>query len=304
MIKRLSSAPLAISAAIFFFAVPKALPSDNYNQRGQIVVTADWVAAHLGRPSLVLLEIGEKSDYDKGHIPGARYFDWTRVSTPDGSGLSLELPPVSQLVSVFEDIGVTDKSTVVVYYGKEWVTATARVYLTLDYMGLRGRAFYLDGGLPEWRRTGHQVSTEVPHFEKGKLIVDPRTDVVTNLEYVRGELHQPGVALVDARENDCYSGRRSCHYFRPGHIPGAVNIPVESVIEDDGKLKSKDQLRRIFSSAGVHQGEQVVTYCHIGQRASLLYIIARDLGYDARMYDGSFEEWDSRSDLPVETGTN
>lgn len=288
----------AIAAALFFLALTTQAQIKSAPPR--IVVTPDWVAAHLHDPTLVLIEIGEKSDYDRGHIPGARFLEFEKVSTPEGSGLDLELPPVDDLVRVFEDLGVTDQSTVVVYFGKEWVTAAARVYLTLDYLGLRGRSHYLDGGLPAWRSTGHKVSTEIPQFTKGKLTPHPRSDVVTTVNYVSKELHQPGVALVDVREPDCYSGEHNCHFRRPGHIPGAVNIPVEAVINSDGELKNAEQLRRIFTDAGVHRGDQVITYCHIGQRASLLYIVARELGYDARMYDGSYEEWSSREDLPVE----
>jgi len=265
----------------------------------QIIVSTEWVAERIHDPNLVLLEIGEKSDYDRGHIPGARFFEFEKVSTPEGSGLDLELPPVDQLVKVFEDAGITDQSKVVVYYGKEWVTATARVYLTLDYLGLRDRTYFLDGGMPAWRKAGYQVSTDVPNLSKGTLTPHPRSDVVTNIDYVSKELHHPGVAIVDVRQSDCYNAKSDCH-FRPGHIPGAVNIPVEAVVNDDLKLKSTAQLRQIFADGGIHHGEQVITYCHIGQRASLLYIIARELGYDARMYDGSYEEWSSRTDLPVE----
>ncbi len=287
-----------IATALFLLAFTAQAQIKSAPQR--IVVTPDWLAARLHDPTLVLLEIGEKSDYDRGHIPGARFLEFEKVSTPEGSGLDLELPPVSELARVFEDLGVTDQSKVVVYFGKEWVTAAARVYLTLDYLGLRGRVYYLDGGLPGWRRTGHELSTETSHFTKGKLTPNPRSDVVTTVNYVSKELHQPRVALVDVREPDCYSGEHNCHFRRPGHIPGAVNIPVEAVINSDGELKNTEQLRQIFVDAGVHRGDQVITYCHIGQRASLLYIVARELGYDARMYDGSYEEWSSREDLPVE----
>ncbi len=130
-------------------------------------VSTQWVAEHLKDPSLVLLAVGEKSEYDGGHIPGARNFDYDRVSTPHGSGLMLELPPVEELVKVFEDVGVSDSSRVVVYFSSEWVTPTARVYLTLDYLGLRERVSYLDGGMAAWRKEGRAVSTEKPKFAKG-----------------------------------------------------------------------------------------------------------------------------------------
>jgi thiosulfate/3-mercaptopyruvate sulfurtransferase len=287
-------------AWVLMLALAAGAQSGGAKSHENYFVSTQWVADHLKDSSLVLLAVGEKSEYDRGHIPGARYLDYNRISTPHGSGLMLELPPVEQLVKVFEELGVSDSSRVVVYFSSEWVTPTARAFLTLDYLGLRDRISYLDGGMPAWRKEGRPVSTDKPSFAKGQLTPHPRSDVIAKLDDVQHELFKPGIALVDVREADCY-GSAGCYSERPGHIPGAVNIPWEELVGDDLKLKSTDELRKIFQSAGVKPGDEVIAYCHIGQRASFVYLVSRYLERNARLYDGSFEEWGGRRDLPLET---
>jgi thiosulfate/3-mercaptopyruvate sulfurtransferase len=86
---------------------------------------------------------------------------------------------------------------------------------------------------------------------------------------------------------------------RAGHIPGAANIPFSQLTGELTQLRDEPKLSRLFAAAGVKQGDTVVTYCHIGMQASLLYFAARRLGYNARIFDGSFEEWSKKAELPV-----
>jgi thiosulfate/3-mercaptopyruvate sulfurtransferase len=115
--------------------------------------------------------------------------------------------------------------------------------------------------------------------------------------YVLARLDAPGTTIVDARDARYYNGEAGGQP-RPGHIPNAVNLPFSSLIAGT-KIKDEAALRQIFAEAGVKAGSEVVSYCHIGMQASLVALAARMLGYEARVYDGSFEEWRGRDDLPV-----
>lgn len=265
-----------------------------------LIVSTEWLAKHLSDDGLVLLQVGEKPEYLAGHIPGAQFISLADISTPRGSGLALELPSVTQLRTTFEKLGVTDKSRVVVYFGKDWVTPTARVFMTLDYLGLGERTSILDGGLPAWRAESRPVTAEVGAPRSGHFTPRPNTKLVVDAAWVSANLNKPGVAIVDARASKFYTGAEAGQMPRAGHIPRAKSIPFDSVVEENNKFKSATVLRELFDKAGVKAGDSVATYCHIGQQASLLYFIARYLGYEAHLYDGSFEDWSHRPELPVE----
>jgi len=288
---------------LIFASIPEvqAQSQNSGNVRESLIVSTEWLGKHVKDDSLVLLQIGERKEYDAEHIPGAQFIQLSDISTPRGQGLILELPSVDQLKTTFERLGVTDKSRIVVYFSKDWVTPTARVFMTLDYLGLGDRTSILDGGLPAWRAEGRPVTAELRKPGPGHFTPKPNTKLVVDADWVKGNLNKSGVAILDARAARFYTGAAAGQMPRAGHIPNAKNIPFSSLVEEStNKFKSVETLRGLFAAAGVKQADSVTTYCHIGQQASLLYFVARYLGYEAHLYDGSFQDWSNRSELPVE----
>jgi thiosulfate/3-mercaptopyruvate sulfurtransferase len=295
--------PVLLLWGFYSSAQEKSATNPASAPREPMLVTVDWLADHLGDPSLVLLHIGEKKDYDTGHIPGAQFLAYESISTPHGQGLMLELPPVEQLVSVFERLGISNRSHVILYFGTNWASPTTRVYWTLEYLGLGDRTSILNGGLVAWEATHHPVSTEIKQPAKGSITPAPRKEVVADAAWVSSHLNRPGVTIIDARTHEFYNGSQSDGNPRSGHIPGAANLSYLDVVDqDNNKFKSQNALKELFRAAGLKPGNQMVSYCHIGQRATILYFTAKMLGYDAKMYDGSWEDWSHRMDLPVVTG--
>jgi len=271
---------------------PAATPS-----REPWLVTTAWLQEHLGDPDLVVLQIAAtRREYRLGHVPGARFL-WAQSyapSTPDGS---YDLPTFEQAAALAAELGLRTDSRIVIVYSGLQVQQTARALLTLEQYGLGRRASILNGGFDVWKAEGRPVSTETPQFAAGTARPTTGGRFVTDAAYVQGRLNQPATTIVDAREARFYRGEGGGQP-RPGHIPGAVNVPFVSLL-DGSRIKDEAALREVFTAAGVKPGTEVVSYCHIGQQASLVWLAARILGHDARLYDGSFEDWSGRDDLPV-----
>jgi thiosulfate/3-mercaptopyruvate sulfurtransferase len=274
----------------------------DHGTRNSMLVSTAWLAGHLEDPNLVILSIGQKAEYVQGHIPGALYLEYadTRVAK-SLAGLTFELPPVADLVEVFGKLGVTNDSHIILYFSKDMVAPTTRVFLTLDALGLGSQTSVLDGGFPVWQSEGRPVSTEARLVIRGKLEPCPQNDVITGVDYVRANLHGSGVAIVDARDLEYYTGARHADGKRAGHIPGAHGLTYSTLLDGSGKFRTPDLLAAMFRDAGIQPGDRVVAYCHIGQQATVVYFVARYLGYDARLYDGSWEDWSAHTELPAET---
>jgi len=274
-----------------------------------LVVTTGWLAAHRGDPDLVILHVAmDRGDYDRGHIPGARWLNPHELLSmaPPGS----ELPSAEHIDSVLGALGI-GPGTRVVYYGDTWMSP--RVFLALEYVGLGDHASWLDGGLPLWRKEQRPLSTDAPTWTPGHVEARAHPDIVVDATSLRAQLESPRLLLVDGRSPGEYSGTdHSERLPRSGHIPGAVNLPWERTFTDgaaalDGTpslLQSREVLRKLFTDAGFTDGRELVTYCTVGLRASHLYFIARYLGYRPRLYDGSMSEWSRKQELPMVSGPN
>jgi thiosulfate/3-mercaptopyruvate sulfurtransferase len=253
----------------------------------------------------VLFQIGDNASrpvYDAGHIPGSQFLNpFSELAAPrsDQPGsLYLELPAPAQLDSVLEAKGVSNDSWIVLVMAAEYFSPTGRTALTLEYAGLGANVSVLDGGLEAWKAAGKPVTTEVPAPRRGSLTLSLQPGVVVGADFVKDNLQNPRVAIIDSRTPNFYQGAET-RQGRNGHIPGAANIPFNTVIGEGGAFKDLTALRAMFQAAGAEPGDRIVTYCHIGQQASLVWFAARLLGYDAALYDGSFQEWARLAELPV-----
>ncbi|HTY41158.1 MAG TPA: rhodanese-like domain-containing protein, partial [Thermoanaerobaculia bacterium] len=125
-------------------------------------------------------------------------------------------------------------------------------------------------------------------------------EIVAQLDYVKANLKAPGVAIVDSRDPRYYDGVDAGNMPRAGHIPGAKTLPFDTLLADDNRMLSPADTAKVMQTAGIKPGDTVVSYCHIGQQATVMYFAAKRLGYKALLYDGSWDEWSRRPELPVE----
>jgi thiosulfate/3-mercaptopyruvate sulfurtransferase len=278
--------------------------------RAHMLVSTEWLAKYLKDPKVVVLHVArEKSGYDAGHIPGARFLALSDILVTR-DGLPNELPPVEKLQQVFARLGVGDEARVVLY-GEMSGLMAARAYFTLDYLGFGDQAALLDGGLEKWKAEQREVSTAAPEVKAAKFTprVNPRVvvvrDVVRDVSWVTSSVEPSNVALIDARPAEDYTGAKTGDGLpRAGHIPGATNVywMQHLVSAQNPAMKPVAELRRMYENAGATSGKKIVTYCRTGMQASHAYFTVRYLGYDVSMYDGSFIEWSKTEGLPVTTG--
>lgn len=298
---------LALAAALPRLGSAQALAPAASDARTPMFVTTEWLASHLHDANLVLLHVGDPKDHSTAHIPGARFVSVQDVSVSDGTGagLLLEMPSADTLRAHLAALGVSDDSRIVLYYGKDWVSPTTRIYLTLHWAGIGDRASILDGGMGEWIRAGHATTADVPSFQVGTLSPLTVRNFVVDADYVKSMTGTAGVSIVDARAPAFFDGTQTggsaASPHKTGHVAGARSVPYSAITDESLRFKSPAELAEVFAKAGVAPGDVVIGYCHIGTQATLMLTAARLLGHPILLYDGSFQDWSRRSDTPVET---
>lgn len=260
----------------------------------EMLVSTAWLADHLNDANVVVLQVGhDRSDYQKGHIPGARFLS-TSDFTTGHTGLMVELPSVEKLKQTFDDLGIRDDTRVVIYT-VDWYPAAGRAFFTLDYLGHANTAL-LDGSLAQWKTENRPITAEEPKITRGSMTPHINQSALALLADAKAA-SQPGsqTILVDSRPLQRYTG---------GHLSGADHIFWEETVKDSKKpvfLPAED-LRKLFASRGIAPGQKLMTYCEIGLQASHMYFVAKYLGYDVSMFDGSFYQWNDVEHLNVVKG--
>jgi thiosulfate/3-mercaptopyruvate sulfurtransferase len=264
----------------------------------EMVVSTEWLAAHLNDPKVVVLHVANKrSEYDAGHIPGARFLD-TNDFIDKNSPLSTELPAPEHLKDVFEKLGVSDNTRIIIYTSA-WYPAAGRAYFTLDYIGHGNHTALLDGSIQRWRSENRTISTEPVASPKGSLTLHVHPEVRAMLEAVKKvSQSSTSAVLVDSRPESRY---------KDGHIAGSAHLFWEDTVVNGSKdptLLPPTKLKEVLASRGIKPDQQLITYCEVGLQASHTYFIAKYLGYNAAMFDGSMHQWGHVEMLTVVPGTS
>lgn len=272
----------------------------------EVLVDAAWVEAHKSDPNVRLIEVDvDTKSYSTGHIPGAVAFNWQKDLQDQ-----LVRSPISRerLEELLSSASVSSDTTIV-FYGdnNNWFAAWA--LWILKYYGHKDVRL-LDGGRVKWLADKRELTTEVPEYPRTNYQAkEPNTSIRAYRDQVLKELGNSSLALVDVRSPGEFSGELLAPANLPqegaqrgGHIPGAANVPWGTAVREDGTFKSAEELRAVYGSKGVTADKDVIAYCRIGERSSHTWFALHYLlGYpNVRNYDGSWTEWGSLIEAPIE----
>ena len=274
-----------------------------------LLVSTDWLAAHLGAPDLMVLDASwhmpaaareGRREFLAGHIPGAAFFDLDAVSDQT-SPLPHMLPSPEGFASAMSALGVGDDKRVVVYDAAGLFSAP-RLWWMLRVFG-HDKVAILDGGLPKWIAEGRPLEKGEAHPRASQFTPLFNAQAVADLAQVRDALDSKSAQVLDARSADRFFGRAP--EPRPGlasgHMPGALSLPMTDLVEN-GRLKEPPALEAALAKAGVSTDAPVITTCGSGVSAAIITLALARLGRPVgRLYDGSWTEWGGRADLPVAT---
>ena len=275
--------------------------------RSDVLVSADWTESNRDNPTVVFVEVDEDaSAYDTGHIAGAVKLDWKNdLQDP----VKRDLVDAQQFSKLLSDRGIADEHTVVLYGGNNnWFAAYAYWYFKLyGHEDVR----LLDGGRKKWELDGRALTADTVERPATSYSANtPDNSIRAFRDEVIAAVDTKN--LVDVRSPDEFSGKilAPAHLpqeqsQRPGHIPGAINVPWSRAANEDGTFKSHEALAKLYADAGLDGEKETIAYCRIGERSSHTWFVLQELlGHrNVKNYEGSWAEYGSLVGAPIELGS-
>lgn len=276
----------------------------------QALVSTEWLADHLDDPHVKIVDASHhlptagrdaRAEYDERHIPGAIFFDIDAVSD-HSSDLPHMWPDADQFAEQVGAMGIGNGDKVVVY-DTVGPTGAARVWQTFRVFGHTNVAV-LNGGFRKWLAEDRPVTDAVIEREPAEYLAEKAEARIRSREQMLANIEHPAEQVLDARAAGRFMAQEPepREGMRGGHIPGSFNLPYPQLLGEHGTYKSADELKAAFDAAGIETDKPIATTCGSGVTACTLalglYLIGRD---DVAIYDGSWSEWGSRQDTPIES---
>lgn len=305
---------------------------------GSPIATTTWLAAHLNDPRVRVIDVRWQSRYENGrgissddydgylagHVPGAVFAGMISELSDPAHPVPDMLAPPERFAAAMGRLGVGPETLVVAYDNMGFPLGSARLWWALNYYG-HDKVRVLDGGLRQWVDEGRPLATEVPQVQTAVFAASPSSGWLATKQEVCDALGESGTVLVDCLTPELFQGRGDRHLWgqRPGHIPGAVNVPYLANVEPalakitaeerarilaerrDFSFASPENLAALYAAAGITRNERVITYCGRGYAAACGLLALKILGHEnVRLYDGSWTEWSADPNLPAEVSAD